>query len=295
MQNRGLTVVEVLLAIVVLLVVLVVLIPGLLRARIRAGESSASAGLRSLASAQTSFQKSVSVDQDLDRMGEYGLLGELTGVNKRRGSIKEHRHLPALAVGDMPISFRPDSDGCARKKSSYDESEHYFQVFLPGPPGQIVTDSGSDPLMPLDPGTPGQRKAIDRQEHKWIAYAWPVTYRKSGVRAFVVDQNAEVYGSANTGPGNQGFWDGKAKRPAFNSAMRMTKSGTHSDETNWTPISGKYSARVNGDNTRVTINHGGAISAPAITRHAAFDLEYYPGKDNAPAVDSNHIWLPVGS
>lgn len=233
-KNRGFLMVEMVIIIIVILIILAIAIPGLLRARLSANEGAASATLRSLASAQTSFLKSASVDQDNDGSGEYGVFNELTGATTLRGcgnpELGQPKQRPALSVTDLSVALRSTSGNFATK------SGYNFQIFLPGE-SKVITDNGTDPLEPLNSSIASHDATIQQQENRFICYSWPVTYRSSGVRAFVVDQSAEVYASANTSSGNQGFWQGDMSRPDYNSAM--STENRKPDETNWENIGAK--------------------------------------------------------
>lgn len=245
----GFTLIELMIVIAIIAIIAAIAIPGLLRARIAANEGSASAGLRSLASAETSFMKANSVDQDNDGTGEYGVFNELCAMANRRGSQYGPANKPRLPVGDMPVSFQTVSSGYASK------SGYCFQVWLPGTAATITDSLPPTPLGFLS--TSGaDDNAIQQQENRWICYSWPTTYRSSGVRAFVVNEGAEVFASANTNSANAGFYFGSAttNRPVWNHAMMTTP-------TTPTPV----------------------------------DWQNIQVKTNVSIVNNNHVWLPVGS
>lgn len=213
-NNKGFMLFEMIIIIVLILILAAIAIPGLLRARISANEGSAAAVLRSTAAAQCNFEKSCSVDQDNDGTGEHGVFNEMTGATNRRGSVDGKRELPALTVSDLSMALITTRAGHAAK------SGYFFKMWLPGA-GSPVTDH--DPaqgaLSCLDYKVLEQDDAIQQQENRWICYAWPAIYRSSGVRAFVCDQSAEVYASANTAPDNQGYFNGTASQPNYDTAM----------------------------------------------------------------------------
>jgi type II secretory pathway pseudopilin PulG len=236
----------------IIAIIAAIAIPGLLRARISANEGSSSAGLRSLASAQVTFAKNNSVDQDEDGTGEFGVFNEMAGITNRRGIAGGPVERPRLTTTDISVAFAATANSYSSK------SGYYWQIFLPGDVGNIVSDNGTQLLSPLDTTAPAEDAAIQQQENRWIAYTWPATYRSSGIRCFVCDQGGDVFASANTDNNNAGYFfgDNVANRPTFDTAMDITVVAP--DETDWQIL------------------------------HI---------KDNDPGniVDPNHTWLPTGS
>jgi prepilin-type N-terminal cleavage/methylation domain-containing protein len=233
----GFTLIELMIVVAIIAIIAAIAIPGLLRARISANEGSASAGMRSLASAETNFAKSASVDQDNDGTGEHGIFGELTGDRPLRGPR------PKLKVTDLSAALAPVDTKEYSSKSGY-----YFQIWLPG----AVTDTGgataAETVLAGD--------AVQQQENRWVCYAWPSTYRSSGIRAFVCDQSAEVYASSNTDTDNKGYFygDTSTQQPTYTTAM--STDGVTLGSTEWSNI---------------------AV------------------KDTTNASDQNHNWVPTGS
>ena len=246
----GFTLIELMIVVAIIAIIAAIAIPGLLRARISANEGSASAGLRSLASAEASFVKANSVDQDNDGSGENGVFNELTGATSLRGIDGSYpcgavANRPALTTTDLTVALQSLA-GSFSAKSGY-----YFQIFLPGTTA-VITDCGTSTLAPE---TLAEDAGVQQQEQLWICYAWPATFRSSGVRAFVVNQSADVFASANTDTANNGYFFGDVatQRPNYDTAMISNPIAPTTDA--WNNIS---------------------------------------VKDAANAIDTNHNWVPSG-
>ncbi|MFT5286677.1 MAG: hypothetical protein ACI8TQ_002847 [Planctomycetota bacterium] len=197
-------------------------IPNLMSARLSANESAAISTLRSLSSAQAMMWSISQIDTDSDGGGEYGTFGELTGVRNLRGT-DEMLNPPVL--GKSFASLIADGQGGAVIM----RSGYYFQIGLPGADGSMINESADDADV--------SKLGIDHDnaEIQWCAYAWPVTARETGNRAFYIDQEGDLLqafypsgyapfsGLTATG-GNQPIFDSADGQSNGNMSQGMTQN-----------------------------------------------------------------------
>lgn len=167
--------VQVLVAPAFIAIIAAIAIPGMLRSRVGGNEASAIRTLRYITTAQEQFKQGNIVDQDGDGMGEYGWLGELSGIDACRVSGLKMNQSPYIAA----ILGIKDGGGLAQK------SGYYFVMYLPGTQGEALREpQGADQARP---------EAADAQEVRWACYAWPAMPGASGNRCFFANSAGEVY------------------------------------------------------------------------------------------------------
>lgn len=127
-----------------------------------AEQSAAAACLKSgIFPAQVQFQAGVYIDQDGDRVGEYGFLSELAGRRASRAAVRFVQG--PLTTGDVASGYR-------------------YAIWLPDGAGGALGE----------PATAGPRPvlatAATAQARRFRAYAWPVGADPSN-RMFCIDES----------------------------------------------------------------------------------------------------------
>jgi prepilin-type N-terminal cleavage/methylation domain-containing protein len=232
-RRGGFTLIELIIVVAIIAILAAIAIPGLIRGRMAANETSAITSLKTLLTAQEQFRQARAVDIDLDGQGEFGYIQELTGVVTCRipGGISG----PTLAPPVLGQQFGSSAliAGGVAEKSGYS-----FLIYLPSATTAVAES------VPLPPGNPADTNA---QENRWIAYAWPNQQGTTGNRCFVVTRDGTIYQAANAATAYNGLTlpaaaaalDTAGPDPANLDANVASASATTSgDGQNWTPAGG---------------------------------------------------------
>lgn len=168
--------------------------------------------LRNLATAQSQFQSNCVVDQDEDKIGEYGFLQELAGIMNPRGKTEP------LQPGYIAPTFVESIHEGVILYHGY-----YFYCYLPGAETAIGEAEGIGNIAAA---------SADQQESRYVIYAWPVEYGKTGNRTFVINQAGEVhygwesgYSLANKPAAHDAFLAGSEKADNLEGDLAKDESG----------------------------------------------------------------------
>ncbi|TAJ18345.1 MAG: prepilin-type N-terminal cleavage/methylation domain-containing protein [Planctomycetota bacterium] len=197
-QRTGFTLIELMIVVAVVAVVSSLAVPKLMSSRLTANESAAISNLRAIASAQEQFRSSYAVDSDGDGGGEYGFLGEISGVAGLRefagGAAVVGAQL--LTPSMLPFAFG-NLQADAWGEGVVVRSGYCYKLYLPGPSvGGVVGAIGEDGGG-VGGATPGNEPNAQNCEILWCAYAWPSEAGKTGHRAFFVNQDGDMLQFAN--------------------------------------------------------------------------------------------------
>ena len=196
MRTRGFTLLELMIVVAIIAIIAAVAVPGLLRSRVAANESSIVATLHTIISAEAEFRQSAEVDQDSDGIGEHGFLGELAGNADLRDAAGARRVTP----GYLPTALQTDVNGNSNAHG------YYLRVYLPDGNNGALSEVGNTGPGAVD------SNAADDQELAYVCYAWPMQQGRTGSRTFVTNEEGGIYQTSMAGL----VYDGLGSVPAAN-------------------------------------------------------------------------------
>ncbi len=205
----GFTIAELLITIAIMVLITSFALPKLLSAKPAANESAVISTLRSIATGQAQIKAMVSMDTDLDGVGEYGYLAEMAGSAPLRepdGAGGIQLGASYMAPDALSTAFGFVENGVVRR------SGYYFKMYLP--------NGDSDPLGVAEDDDGGWTVGSDldgsQAEVYWCCYAWPVTIGRTGNRAFFINQTGDLLQYDNKAIGAQ--YEGLTEFPEFSAA-----------------------------------------------------------------------------
>jgi prepilin-type N-terminal cleavage/methylation domain-containing protein len=223
-RNEGFTLIELMIVIAIIAIIAAIAIPNLLSARLSANESNAISTLRNMVTSQAQFQSASNMDEDQDGTGEYGSLGEMSGLSNliRNGvGVAAPLNPPIL-----PATFQTITNGNATK------SGYLFCIFLP--------NNANAGLKDVAAGGPAPAADPDNCEAMWCCYAWPIDLGTTGNRSFFVNQRGEILQTKM----DTLQYNGTVSVPAFGAAYTAADMSTAValppaaavDGNTWTPL-----------------------------------------------------------
>jgi hypothetical protein len=192
---------------VVIAIIVGIVIPNLQAARISANEAAAVSTLKMFSVAQAQVITGGAIDSDNDGSGEYGFLQELSGVRNTR--IDSTGDGIADSDGTDKLSPRAVSAslGAVLLRGRVQRSGYFFIMYLPGTLLQFRREPA--------PWGPYPGVSADEAANYWTCYAWPVSYRGTGRRAFLVNQSGQILACVNDKTHYSGIQGGPQRKAAI--------------------------------------------------------------------------------
>jgi hypothetical protein len=173
-------------------------------------EASVRRRLKEICIGQEQFNSGNCVDLNANGIGEFGYLEEL-------GNLSAWRNVSGKREKQSDDSISPYLPPTLRNINNNDYSYHggyLFCVYLPSGENTAVKKYPTKVDVPLT-------------EKHYIAYAWPRVTGRSGVRAFVIGPEGNIYSYANDG--DPPLFEGD-KAPTFDAALKASEWGSGIDE-----------------------------------------------------------------
>jgi prepilin-type N-terminal cleavage/methylation domain-containing protein len=191
-RQRGFTMIEILIVVSVIVIIATIAVPNYLSSKVVANEAAVVATLRKVSTAEELFRNGRYVDQDGNSWGEFGYLGELSGIT----ALRSNGNYLKPAVLSPSFGFI-DAEGFGMRHG------YTFRLYLPNAAGLGVPEKPST-IGTVDPANAAQY---------FSCIAWPRVYGKSGYHTYFINQQGEIVKTIDT------HYSGTTGAPIANCAL----------------------------------------------------------------------------
>lgn len=197
----GFTLIELMVVIAIIAIIAAIAIPGMLRSRSNANETSAIASMKNIGQGQEQFRNACIVDLNGNGIGEYGYLPELGG----HGNYRTNNAGGTGTSNCNGSSFIDQILGIVNANNESTKSGYLFLVHLP------TSISTATSLYP-------STVSLAVAEEQFIVYAFPKRLGKSGNRVFAITPLVIPF----AWPNGEGTYAGSGNGPAYDAALHDT-------------------------------------------------------------------------
>ena len=237
-DQAGFTLIELMIVVAIIAIIAAIAIPKLMSARLSANEAAAISTMRSVSSSQAQVHSSKAIDTDADGAGEYAFLAELAGKKPLRVSNAGAPAMGTVGTDELNPAILSSAFGTVAT-SVVTRQGYNFKMFLPA--ATVAGTVAGIAEAAAGGATAGSLPDSNNGEILWCCYAWPQNVKKTGNRAFFVNQEGELLQCLNR---SATPYTATTKTPAYSeaysatdmaSALRIGSAGG-ADNTIWVAV-----------------------------------------------------------